>query len=97
MNIQINTEEKTIKVDKEILLSDLFDLLNRFFPTGDWKEYHLQTNVVVNPTAFPIFIEKHYFPAEPTPMAPVWVGPPWPSNTGPHPPIVTVQVKEKSY
>ena len=56
MRLQIDTSNKTIKLDEDVNLGDLMEALNRLFPTKDWKEYKLQTNTVINNWCNPIRI-----------------------------------------
>ena len=43
MKLQIDTENKTIKVDQNVLFSDLLKVLNKLLPK-EWKNYTLETN-----------------------------------------------------
>jgi len=43
MKLQIDTENKTIKVDENVLLEDLVKVLNKLLPK-EWKNYTLETN-----------------------------------------------------
>ena len=43
MKLQIDTENKTIKVDENVLFSDLVKVLNKLLPK-EWKNYTLETN-----------------------------------------------------
>jgi len=43
MKLQIDTENKTIKVEQNVLFSDLLKVLNKLLPK-EWKNYTLETN-----------------------------------------------------
>lgn len=60
MKMQIDTTAKTIKIEGDVKLSVLFDHLQKFFPGGEWEDYDLQTNTVINNWASPIIINKPY-------------------------------------
>ena len=60
MKIQIDTNAKTIKIDGNVKLSDLFDVLQKFFPNGEWEDYDLETNTVINNWGNPIIINNPY-------------------------------------
>jgi hypothetical protein len=60
MKMQIDTTAKTIKIEGAVKLSVLFDHLQKFFPGGEWEDYDLQTNTVINNWASPIIINKPY-------------------------------------
>ncbi len=60
MKIQIDTNAKTIKVEGNVKLSDLFDQLQKFFPDGEWEDYNLETNTVIHNWGNPIVINKPY-------------------------------------
>jgi len=48
MKLQINTENKTVKIDSDILLSELFDALESLFPDGAWEELTLEVNSTIS-------------------------------------------------
>ncbi len=73
MKIQIDTKNKTLKVEDNIKLSELIKNLNRLFPNKEWKEYTLETSTNIYSWSNPIYIEKHY-PANPAPYYP-WTNP----------------------
>lgn len=58
--MQIDTTAKTIKIEGDVKLSVLFDHLQKFFPGGEWEDYDLQTNTVINNWASPIIISNPY-------------------------------------
>lgn len=49
MKLQINTTEKTIKIEESVNLRDLIRELDKLFPHNTWKEYTLEYYVVTQP------------------------------------------------
>lgn len=58
MKIQIDTATKTIRLEQGANLSDLIDFLEKIFPNGEWGEYTLETNTVIQNWGSPIVIER---------------------------------------
>lgn len=56
MKIQLDTKEKTIKVEENVLLKELFMALDKFLPNREWESFTLQTNVIINNWSNPIYI-----------------------------------------
>lgn len=73
MKLQIDTQTKTIKVEEKVNLEALFETLQRFFPSGEWKEFTLETNTVINTWTNPVVIP--YYPYDYKPL-------PWIVTTG---------------
>ena len=48
MRIQIDTDQKTIKIEKNALLKDVIKTLNKLLPNGEWKEFTLETNATIS-------------------------------------------------
>jgi len=69
MKIQLDTENKTIKIEGNVLLSDVIETLEKLLPKGLWKTYELQCNTTIvnwtTPYTLPVTIP--YFPS------PIWV------------------------
>jgi hypothetical protein len=60
MKLILDTTEKTIKIEESVNLKDLFEMLERLLPNGDWKEFKLETNTSIvwnNPS--PIIINPY--------------------------------------
>jgi hypothetical protein len=57
MKLQIDTENLKIGVDDDIPAGEFFDLLNRFFPDGQWRKFKL-TNFRNSYWEVPVFIER---------------------------------------
>ena len=74
MNIQLDIENKTIKLEKDVVLSKLIETLDKLFPNGEWKEFTLETHTIIhhwsNPVVLPSVIP---YPVPPSPR-PSW---PW--------------------
>ncbi len=62
MKIQINTEEKIIKIEDKVNLTELWDLLNKMFPDGEWREFSLETNTTIIEWQQPIVINYPPYP-----------------------------------
>jgi|SRR6476620_67265 len=62
MNIQVNTTEKTIKLAETVNFKELVEVLDKLLP-GEWKEYKLETNTIINNWSNPTIIYRdHYWP-----------------------------------
>ena len=63
MKIQIDTINKTVKIESTVLLSDLIDLMRKLFPDGDWKEWHIEANSTIywtTPYVYPYRYDSPY-------------------------------------
>lgn len=65
MKIQLDLDNKTIKLEADVKLSQLIDTLNKLLPNKEWKQYTLQTNTTIHHWSNPIVI--HDTPAKPWP------------------------------
>jgi hypothetical protein len=77
MKLQLDTTNKSIKLESDILLSELVGVLERLLPRGEWKTFTLQTNVTINNWSNPIIIGEYptqTYPAHPTYPWIVWCG-----------------------
>lgn len=59
MKIQLDTTTKTIKVEESVNLNDFFEAIKRILPDGEWKEFKLETQTVIN-WGSPIVINQPY-------------------------------------
>ena len=57
MKIQIDTNEKMIAVEQDVNLNEFLKAVRKLFPNGEWKDYSLKTEVIIN-WSNPIYIEK---------------------------------------
>lgn len=60
MKLQLDTVDKTIKIEADIVLSELTETLEKLLPKGEWKKFTLQTNTIINNWNSPVVIEKYY-------------------------------------
>ncbi len=60
MKLQLDTTRKTIKVEGNVVISELISTLERLFPNAEWKEMTLETNVTINNWTAPFVIERNY-------------------------------------
>lgn len=67
MKLQLDTTNKTIKLEDKIKFSDLIETLEKILPE-QWKDFTLETNVVINNWTNPYIIEK---------QVPVYPNYPW--------------------
>lgn len=58
MKLQLDTENKTIKIESDITLKDLVSTLEKLLP-GEWKSFTLQTHTLIQSWTQPYVIEKH--------------------------------------
>ena len=70
MKLQLDTENKTIKIEGDVLFRDLLKTLDNLFPKKEWKEYQLITQTVINKWSSPIVVPQY----TPTPTYPSY---PW--------------------
>lgn len=62
MRIQIDTTEKTLKLEEKIPLTEFLELLNKIFPNNSWKEYTLETNTIINNWTNPLIVDRWQYP-----------------------------------
>ena len=68
MKIQLDTKSKTVKLEESVNLGELQEMLEKFLPENQWKEYKLETNTVINNWSNPIIIDRYH----PRPYYPWW-------------------------
>jgi len=67
MKFQLDTKDKTIKVEGTVNLEELFEVLKKILPNGEWKQFSLESNTTitwVNPITIPYY---PYYPPLPYP------------------------------
>ena|ERR1035437_10314346 len=71
MKIQLDTNNKTIRLEESINLDELFELLNKILSGNMWKEYSLETSNSSDQQS-PIIINEPYIPQpiNPNPIYP---------------------------
>lgn len=62
MKIQLDTKNKTIKIEDDVKLSELVDTLERLLPKGKWKEFTLEVNTIIDRWSSPIIIRERRRP-----------------------------------
>jgi len=89
MKIQLDTVNKTIKIEDDVELKELIKVLEKLLPKGLWKEYTLEANTVIQNWSQPIIIEKRtpYYPT------PIWFSV---NKTDPHKYETTCQTDNKT-
>lgn len=58
MKLQLDTTTKTIKIEADVVLSELMELLDKILP-GEWKKYTLQTNTTITNWSYPLIIKEY--------------------------------------
>jgi hypothetical protein len=59
MKLQLDTDNKTIKIEDKVNLGDFVEMLEKLLPYGKWREFSLETNVSVVWNSPPIVIEPY--------------------------------------
>ena len=54
MKLQIDTQNKTIKLAEDVKFNELIKVLNKLFPKGEWKEWTLDCNTVLTWSTYPV-------------------------------------------
>lgn len=47
MKLQLDTTNKTIKIEERINLKELFEVLSKLLPNNEWKEFDLETSTTI--------------------------------------------------
>ena len=71
MKIQLDTTNKTVKIEENIKVSKLIATLKKLLPE-DWKEFTLEAHTTINNWSFPYIIRE--YPVYPKPYYPNY---PW--------------------
>ncbi len=67
MKIQLDTSSKTIKIEENVKISKLIEVLKRLLP-NEWKDFTLETHTNINYWREPIIIREY-------PHRPYWENP----------------------
>ena len=59
MKIQLDTTEKTIKIEEKVNLGELVKILDKLLPNKEWKQYELETNTVINNWGNTIYYKEY--------------------------------------
>ena len=62
MKIQLDTTNKTIKVEESVSLKELTEALEKLLPNDEWKGFKLETNTTIHNWAAPIIIRERRWP-----------------------------------
>jgi hypothetical protein len=58
MKLQLDTTNKTIKVEEKVNLAEFTDTLEKLLPNGKWREFELECNTTINWNS-PIIVEPY--------------------------------------
>jgi len=58
MKIQLDTYNKIIKIENSVNLGDFVNLIKKILPNGEWKEFKLEVNSIIQ-SYEPIIIEPY--------------------------------------
>jgi hypothetical protein len=58
MKLQLDTRTKIITIEEDVNLKELYNLLNKILPNGEWEEYSLNRGNLVFQTQ-PIIIQPY--------------------------------------
>lgn len=58
MKLQLDTTNKTVKVEETVGLEEFMKVLERLLPDGKWKKFNLETQTVIN-WSNPVVIEPY--------------------------------------
>ena len=72
MKLQLDTDKKTIKIDESVKLTKLMQVVKKLLPNGEWQDFTLITNTVIEHWSSPIIYKEYY----PTPNY-YWWQQPW--------------------
>ena len=63
MKLQLDTTKKTLKLEGEVVISELIEALEKMFPDKEWKKYKLITETQINNFTYPVYlpVQKPYY------------------------------------
>jgi hypothetical protein len=88
MKIQLDTTNKTIKVESNILLGEFIDKIKTILPKREWRRFTLIPDVIISDWINPIFIPWSI------PVVPVY---PYTTPVYPYYPWITCETSETKY
>lgn len=65
MKIQIDFDNKIITLENNVNLKEFYDRIKMLLPDGEWKNYNIDTNTVINNWKDPIYIPYTPIPINP--------------------------------
>jgi hypothetical protein len=71
MKLQLDTDNKTIKIDESVKLTKLMQVVKKLLPNGEWQDFTLITNTTIQHWSSPVIYKEYY----PTPSYPWWQQP----------------------
>lgn len=60
MKLQLDTTNKTVKVEENVKVSQLIKTLKALLPK-DWENFTIETHTVINNWSYPIIIKEPYY------------------------------------
>lgn len=60
MRIQLDTTNKTIKLENSVSLKEFFSKIKKLLPNNEWQQFTLETNTTITYWSNPIVIERTY-------------------------------------
>jgi hypothetical protein len=75
MKVQLDTDQKTIKIEESINLHEMIKIVKKILPNGEWKEFKVETGVNIVWGINPFFYNTapYVYKGDPYPY-------PWSSN-----------------
>ncbi len=74
MKLQLDTGAKTIKIEENVKLTKLMQVVKKILPNGEWQDFTLITNTVIERWHDPVYI-KEYYPKRQWWDSPWYIGP----------------------
>ena len=62
MKLQLDTISKVIRLEEKVNLNELYNVLNKLLPQGEWKEFSIETNTTIiwrDPIVYPYYIPTY--------------------------------------
>lgn len=47
MKLQLDTDNKIIRIEESVNLNELMEVIKKLLPDGQWKEYKIETNSTI--------------------------------------------------
>lgn len=65
MKLQLDTKNKTIKVEENVNVEEFYNVISKMFPNDLWKQFTLETNTVINYSPWITWTYKNpYYPGD---------------------------------
>lgn len=59
MKLQLDTTNKTIKLESNVNINDLLKTLKKLFPNSEWQDFTLETHTTINNWNSPVIIREY--------------------------------------